>query len=239
MNYARAELLDHLAAHYAVGALTTHARKRFERLRQALPAADRAAHSWERRLAALSVSIPAVKPPRAVWQAIERRIGGSRTAAPTGWRVWLLPAIGFAFGIVATAGLVRLYPAALLPADKVVAQRDAVPASYVGLLSDSDGVPTVLASSTRHGKRLSIKFLKPFTPPAGKVMQLWAVPRDGAPFRLGTISPGEHSSLTLADTSERLLSKVTLLAVSLEDPSDNSGPSPSPFVLAGHCVKLW
>jgi anti-sigma-K factor RskA len=65
------------------------------------------------------------------------------------------------------------------------------------------------------------------------------LPRDGAPFRLGTIPPGEHGSVPLADTSERLLSNVTLLAVSLEDASDNAGPSPSAFVLAGHCVKLW
>jgi anti-sigma-K factor RskA len=240
MNYARVELLDHLAAHYAVGAMTPRVRKRFERLRQALPAAEGAAQSWERRLAPLSVSVPAVEPPRAVWQAIERRIAGPGTiGTSSGWMMWLVSAIGFALGIVATVELVRLYPSALVPVDKAVSQRDAIPASYVGLLADSDGVPTVLASSTRFGNRLSIKFLKPFTPPPGKVMQLWALPRDGAPFRLGTISPGEHAALTLADTSERLLSNVTLLAVSLEDASDNTGPAPSPFVLAGHCVKLW
>jgi anti-sigma-K factor RskA len=239
MNYGRAELLDHLAAHYAVGAMTPRVRRRFERLRQALPAAERAAQSWERRLASLSVSVPAVNPPPAVWQVIERRIGASRTPMTfAGWRAWLMPAMGFAFGIVATVGLVRLYPAALVPLDRV-SQRDTIPASYVGLLTDGDGVPTVLASSTRLGKRMSIKFLKPFTPPPGKVMQLWALPREGAPFRLGTISPGEHSSFTLADTSERLLSNVTLLAVSLENASDNASPSPSPFVLTGHCAKLW
>jgi len=240
MNYARVELLDHLAAHYAVGAMTTRVRKRFERLRQALPAAERAAQSWERRLAPLSVSVPAAKPPRAVWRAIERRIAGSRpSGTSSGWMMWLTPAMGFALGIVATVVLVRLYPNALVTVDRAVPQPDAIPASYVGLLSDADGVPTVLASSTRFGKRLSIKFLKPFAPPPGKVMQLWALPRNGAPFRLGTISPGEHGSLTLADTSERLLSNVTLLAVSLEDASDNTAPAPSPFVLAGHCVKLW
>jgi anti-sigma-K factor RskA len=173
-------------------------------------------------------------------RTIERRLGGSRaTGISTGWTKWLMPAVGFAFGVVATVGLVRLYPTLLMPTDGAVSQRDAIPASYVGLLADGDGVPTVLASSTRFGRKMSIKFLKPFTPPPGKVMQLWALPRDGAPFRLGTIPPGEHGSVPLADTSERLLSNVTLLAVSLEDASDNAGPSPSAFVLAGHCVKLW
>lgn len=240
MNYDRTELLDHLAAHNAVGAMTARVRKRFERLRRTLPAAERAAQSWERRLASLSVSVPAVNPPRAVWQAIERRMGGSRTTETSrGWMRWLMPAVGFAFGIVATVGLIRLYPTALVPGDGAVAARDAIPASYVGLLTDAEGLPTVLASSTRYGKRMSIKFLKPFTPPPGKVMQLWALPREGAPFRLGTIAPGEHASFTLADTSEHLLSNVTRLAVSLEDAADSANPSPSRFVLTGHCVKLW
>jgi anti-sigma-K factor RskA len=175
-----------------------------------------------------------------VWQAIERRIGGS-PAAPTasGWRTWLLPATGFAFGVVATVALVRLHPASWVSVDGAVSRSDAIPASYVGLLTDGDGVPTVLASSPRFGKRMSIKFLKPFVPPAGKLMRLWALPKEGTPFQLGTIPPGEKGSLDLADTSERLFSNVTLLAVSLEDAAGNAGPSPSSFVLVGHCVKLW
>jgi anti-sigma-K factor RskA len=240
MNYDRAELLEPLAARYAVGAMTPRVRKRFERLRQVIPAAERAAQSWERKLASLSVSVPAVSPPRSVWQGIERRIGGSQTTATApGWMTWLVPAVGFAFGIVATVGLVRLYPAAFVPQDRAVAQRDAIPASYVGLLTDGNGAPTVLASSTRYGRTMSIKFLKPFMPPAGKLMQLWALPKEGVPFRLGIVPAGEHGSFTMADTSERLLSNVSYLAVSLEDASANAGPSPSEFVLSGHCVKLW
>jgi anti-sigma-K factor RskA len=220
--------------------MTPRVRERFERLRLAHPDAERAAQFWEHRLASLSVSIPAVKPPRAVWEGIERRIGGRRTGrVSTGWKAWLMPAVGFAFGVVATVALVRLYRAAWGPMNGTIAQRDAIPASYVGLLTDTNGVPMVLASSTRYGRKMSIKFLKPFIPPPGKVMQLWALPREGAAFRLGNIPQGEHTSFVLADTSERLLSNVTRLAVSLEDASDNAGPSPSPFVLTGHCVKLW
>jgi anti-sigma-K factor RskA len=240
MNYSRPDLLDHLAAHYVLGAMTTRVRRRFERLRKSHPAVERAAQSWERRLAPLSVSVPTVKPPPGAWLAIERRLGGSRTTRKSiGWKAWLMPATAFAFGVVATLGLVRIYPTALAPVDGAAVQRDAVPASYVGLLTDADGVPTVLASSTRYGKRMSIKFLRPFTPPPGKIMQLWALPREGAPFRLGTVPPGDHSSFTLSDTSERLLSNVTRLAVSLENDSDVAGTTPSPFVLTGHCVKLW
>jgi len=240
MNYSREEILEHLASHYSVGAMSARVRRRFERLRKTLPAAERAAQSWERRLAPLSASVPTVEPPRAVWQAIERRIGAAPASrAASGWKMWFLPALGFAFGVAVTAGLVRLYPAQVAPAGGTLSQRDVIPASYVGLLTDGEGAPIVLASSTRFGRQLSIKFLKPFAPPPGKLMQLWALPKDGAPIRIGTIPPGQKVSLTLADTSERLFANVTLLAVSLEDASGNAVASPSPFVLAGHCVKLW
>jgi anti-sigma-K factor RskA len=226
MNYGRPELLDRLAAEYALGSMTARVRRRFLRLRRTLPAAERAAQIWERRLAALSVSVPAVDPPSRVWQAIEHRTRSKTTSRKSsGWMSWLAPAMAFAFGVIS--------------ADAIIAQRDTVPASYVGLLTDGEGLPTVLASSTRHGTRMSIKFLRPFTPPAGMSMQLWALPKEGAPFRLGTIPPGDRSSFTLVDTSEHLLSAVTRLAVSLEAASADAPPSPSPFVLTGHCVKLW
>jgi len=37
MNYDNPEVLDHLAAEYVFGSLSSRARRRFERLRQRLP----------------------------------------------------------------------------------------------------------------------------------------------------------------------------------------------------------
>src|SRR5207245_7060947 len=63
-------------------------------------------------------------------------------------------------------------------------QSDVLPQSYVGLLTDSAGKPTVLASSKRHGKVMTVKLLQPVAIPAGTVAQLWALPKDGsAAFR--------------------------------------------------------
>ena len=99
MNYDRADLLDRLAAEYVFGSMTSRARRRFERLRVELPAAESAARAWERRLMPLAQSVPPEAPPPRVWQGIDRRTGGARRAE-TGWRAWLKPALGFAFGQV-------------------------------------------------------------------------------------------------------------------------------------------
>ncbi len=247
MNYDRPDLLDRLAAEYVLGSMTLRARRRFERLRVALPSAEAAARDWERRLMPLSDAVPVEAPPAGTWQSIDRRTGGAaardprsaaRAAGPS-WMAWLKPALGFAFGVVATIGLLRVDPGALLPIDAIVQQRGTLPPSYVGLLTDAQNNPVLLLSSTRQGRLLSIKRLVPVDVPAGAVPVLWALPRDGAPFALGALPAGDHAVLMLADTSEKLFANVPRLAVSLERAAPAPGAAPAAFLLSGHCVKLW
>jgi anti-sigma-K factor RskA len=244
MNYDRPELLDRLAAEYALGTLSRQARRRFDRLRATLPAADRAAQQWEARVAPLSAPVPPAKPSPELWSAIEKRTGASpRSSSPSraarGWLGWLTPALGVAFGALATIGIVRMYPDRVLPLEALVQERGELPQSYVGLLTDRDGAPVVLASSTRHGRTLSIKLLKPIVVPAGKVAQLWALPAGAAPFPVGVVPASGKATITLPDTSEKLFSNVPRLAVSFEDRPASRGAAPSEFILSGHCVKLW
>jgi anti-sigma-K factor RskA len=239
MNYDNAELLDRLAAEYVFGSMTPLARRRFQRLRRQLPAADAAALAWERRLMPLSSVVPSSLPSPGVWDAIERRTGSARSAPARGWRAWLQPALGLAFGVLATIGFVKLYPDALVPIDSIVQSRDTLPQSYVGLLTDAQSNPVLLLSSMRHGRVLSVKRLRPFAPPAGRVAVLWALPQNGAPFVVGVVPPGDHATLPLADESEKLFFTVPRLAVSFEAAPPAAGATPSEFVLSGHCVKLW
>jgi len=245
VNYDRPELLDKLASEYVLGTLRGRARRRFEQVLRAHPAARSTVHAWEDRLGRLASSVAPVKPPDRVWAAIEARlIPAPRAAvqAPSGWRAWIRPLAGFAFGAVFAIGLVVNDPGRFVSVDDVAQSRQALPQSYVGLLVNDAGDPTLLASSTRYGRRLTVKFLRPVDP-AGKVIQLWALPREGAPFPVGVVKPAKppaSTTLDLADTSERLFSNVSRLAVSLEDAPAAGGALPSgPFVLAGNCVKLW
>lgn len=124
-------------------------------------------------------------------------------------------------------------------------QREALPASYVGLLLDPGGKPAVLASSRRQGHQISVKLLQPLAVPAGQVAQLWGLPKDGsAPFPIGQVPPNEKAggsvSLPLADSAEKLFFNTSRLAVSLEAAPAKPGDKPSgDYVLSGHCVKLW
>jgi anti-sigma-K factor RskA len=242
MNYDRPELLDRLAAEYVFGMMSARVRRRFQAIQRALPSARQAVQTWERRLTPLARSVPPEQPSTAAWDAIERRTGGqaSRPVAPaSAWLAWLKPVLGVAFGAVATLGLVRLYPTAVVPVDVIVQQRGTLPESYVGLLTDAANNPVVLASSTRHGRTLSIKMLRKVEVPAGKVLQLWALPKEGVAFPLGVVPSDGKGTIQMADTSEKLLSSVPRLAVSIEDAAARPGGTPAPFLLTGNCVKLW
>src|SRR3954469_14892641 len=158
-------------------------------------------------------SIPPEQPPASAWSAIERRIGGQPVPAKSGsWLAWLKPLAGFAFDVLATIGLVRLHPEGIVNIDRVVQEYAALPASYVGLLTDAANNPVVLASSMRYGKMMSIKMLRKVDVPTGKVLQLWAVPPDAAPFPLGVVPAEGKSTFEMADTSQNLLSRVAKLA---------------------------
>lgn len=238
MKYDNPELLERLAAEYVFGSLPSRARRRFERLRQRLPAAEKAVLDWERRLMPLSGTVPSERPPARVWEAIDERTGGRARRASIGSWGWLRPALGFAFGVLATLGIVRLFPD-VMPIEAIVQERGTLPQSYVGLLTDAQNNAVLLASSTRYGRVLSIKRLRPVEVPPGRVAVLWALPRDAAPFPVGVVPLAEKATLTLADTSEKLFSNVPQLAVSFETGMPAPGAMPSPFVLTGHCVKLW
>jgi anti-sigma-K factor RskA len=143
---------------------------------------------------------------------------------------------------VLTFSLVQVMPGAFVSLDNLAQREQALPQSYVGLLLDGEGMPTLLISSTRHGSRVTVKSLRPVTVPSGKVAQVWALPKEGAPFPIGVATPTKPPGSTTFDmsaSSEKLLSAVTRLAVSFEDAPVQATAAPAAFVLSGPCVKLW
>lgn len=244
MNYERVDLLERLASEYVLGTLVGGARRRFDKVLMASPSARAAVRQWEQRLQPLADSVPAVEPPSRVWAAIEGRVASgilARRARQSWWSNLWKPALGFAFGAALTFALVQLVPSAFVSLEGLAQREQALPQSYVGLLLDREGAPTLLISSTRHGTRVTVKSLRAVAVPAGKIARVWALPKEGAPFAIGVITPAKppgNTSFELAASSEKLLSNVTRLAVSFEDSSAGPG-APGEFVLSGHCVKLW
>lgn len=242
MNYLRPERLDALAREYALGTLAGPARRRFERVLRESPAATLAVQVWQHRLGQLAGELPPLAPREAVWRGLEQRLFAppapaaapslrSRLAALLSGRV-----LGGALaGLLAGVVLIRTEPQLA----GLEVQREALPASYVGLLSDAAGTPTVLLSSRRHGRTLTAKLLQPIAVPPGRVAQLWALPKDGAPFPVGVLPATGTGVVALPDTSEKLFFHVARLGVSLEERPAAAGAAPGAFVVSGPCVKLW
>jgi anti-sigma-K factor RskA len=243
MNYLLPERLDRLAREYALGTLAGPARRRFERLLRQAPAAMRAVGAWQERLGGLAGAVPPVQPRESVWRRLEERLFVSARVAPRGPLQWLWGVLsvrtlgGVLAGVLLGVALLRFQPELI----GMEPQSDVLPQSYVGLLLDAAGKPTVLASSKRHGRLMTVKLLQPVIIPAGSVAQLWALPKDGgAAFPVGVVPGSGTASFALADTSEKLFFDVSRLAVSIEAAAARTGDKPTgDFVLSGHCVKLW
>ena len=247
MNLLHPLRLRALARDYALGTLVGGARRRFERLLQASPEARAEVTRWQEELASLAAALPPLQPREQVWQNISQRLGlrnlhtdqSPATAKRRRWwdgRVLGGALAGALASLMASTVLLHNNPAWL----GLDAQRDELPASYVGLLSDASGTPTVLLSSRRHGRVLTAKLLQALPAPAGQVRLLWAFPKGGgAPFLVGTVPASGSASLPLGDTSEKLFFKVDRLGVSLEAADTTpSGPTGA-LVVSGPCVKLW
>lgn len=244
MNYLQPERLDRLAREYALGTLNGGARRRFERVLALSPAASLAVAVWQERLAVLSQSLPPMQPREAVWRGLEGRLfaavapqRGKGLRELLGRLLTARSLAGALAGVLLSTAVLRLQPEwiGLQP------QTETLPASYVGLLIDTDGRPALLASSLRHGRVLTVKLLQPLAMPAGRVAQLWALPKDGsAAIPIGVVPAGGSASLALSDTSEKLFFNVSRLAISIEAAPARPGNAPSgAFVWSGHCVKLW
>lgn len=252
MNYLLPERLDRLAREYALGTLAGPARRRFERVLQSSPAAVQAVDAWRQRLAVLDLATVPRQPPAANWHRIEQRLFGApppaqaAAATASAWQR-LQQALrgllsgrtlsGALAGLLLCALLVRVAPGLL----GLEPRADALPASYVGLLLDAGGKPTLVASSRRQGRQLTVKLLQPLAVPTGQVAQLWALPKDGgAPVAVGVVPASGSARIALPDSSEKLFFTVSQLAVSFEPAPVQAGGAPSgPFALIGHCVKVW
>jgi anti-sigma-K factor RskA len=247
VNYLLPERLDRLAREYALGTLAGPARRRFERVMRTSPAAGMAVAVWQQRLSVLELGTVPKPPPETTWRSLEQRLFPVAAPAtplrPPGALHWVRGlfsgrVLGSAVaGALLCVVLLRLQPGMI----GMEPQTDALPQSYVGLLLDAGGKPTLLASSRRQGRLLTVKMLQPIVIPPGQVAQLWALPKDGsAAFPVGTVPDKGSARIALPDASEKLFFSVSQLAVSLEAAPAAAGAKPSAdYVLIGHCVKLW
>ncbi len=177
------------------------------------------------------------------------RWGGSKPAGswwnPAGswWKSNGFGLGGLTAGVLAASALFFTVPTLFVTSDQIAMRTgEKLPQSYVGLLTDAQGNGKLLVSSLRQGKTMTIKVIGPITTPATGRLVMWAVPADlaknGPAFVLGNVPATGSAVSQLPDTSEKLLSKVSKLIVTVETEPNPAQPSGT-LVYSGNCAKLW
>ena len=221
------ELRERLAAEYALGTLRGRARERLKRWLRDDPELAREVAQWEARLAPMASAVAPVTPPRRVWKEIEGRLAPKAARTSSLWKALGLVASGAAAALLVVAVLFRP-PAAM-------------PASYIAVLSDpKTNQPVLVATAERGETVLRVNTLDPAIHVAGRSLELWALPKGGAPRSLGLVSSGERNNIKLATVADKSLGDVPALAISLEPQGGSpTGQPTGPVLYTGPCVKYW
>jgi anti-sigma-K factor RskA len=234
MDYLKPQRLDELAAEYVLGTLSRASRARMARLARGNETVAAALRSWENRLLPLLESLPPVSPPGRVWPAILGRIRDQRESASiwTNLGLWRgLTLAGFATALALV--VVLLTPRPEMPLETLVA-----------VLAGQDARPALVVSADRSGRTLTLKAVAPVQPVSDRVLQLWALPEQGAPRSLGLI-PASGAGLgvvrvNLPTPAGQALQNIPALAVSLEPPGGSpTGLPTGPVLYSGPIQRLY
>lgn len=249
------ELLDRLAAAYAIGTLRGGARRRFEALARERAPVRAAALVWQSRVASMTELEPAVTPSPAVWTRIHNLIEAEREqaamvaaraepapTAPGGWwrslALWRgaagAGALATVLAVVTTVGLRDRMEAQI---DELQAKLSAQPQiEYVAVLNDEQASASMLVTFDPKNRRLTLQRVGGYQEAADKSLQLWALPPDSKPRSLGVLTQERLLQLAAAEGDVR---EVPTLAVSLEPkggvPSE-TGPT-GPVLFKGALIQ--
>ncbi|CAJ0694731.1 hypothetical protein LMG18102_01998 [Ralstonia mannitolilytica] len=214
------ELVDKLAAEYAVGTLRAGARRRFEQIIRHDAATRATVERWQRYLADLPALQPATAPLPDILRRIEVQLGWREPASQQKalWqRLW--QGAGFWRSATAVAAMVA---AVAIGLNLRLAQqlREAPVANAVAVLQDAQAQAAVLVTWDARTGTLSLKRLDATPLNTEQALQLWALPPGGHPQSLGVI--GHQRAVRL--TVPQRLRQVPALAISVEP----RGGSPNP-----------
>lgn len=222
MNYLKEETLNALAAEYVVGTLRGKARLRYQKLMMQYQAVSDATAQWEQYLAGFNDTVEPVKPPKVVWEEIQRRLGHSvpndtsaqivdfEQAKHHRWRG--LSILSTAAALVLAVLLVVMQPA---PVEDV---------SHIAVVNNADNTPLWIIEVSP--STMDVKVTDAFTALTDKDYELWMVPANGeAPISLGLMPEMDSDSRVTPDIL--LDSSIAALAVSLEAPGGSKTGSPT------------
>jgi anti-sigma-K factor RskA len=221
MNYRNHELLEQLAAEYALGTLRGPARQRFERLLPEHPDALAAVRRWEDRFVELASNIAPVQPPATVWSQIQNRLrhGKARSGVLAGW--WGSPR----FALAAVVAILALGIALRLSVDTE-------PTRVIAKISTEQQSEWWRIEASESSEQLIVIASGAITADAAHAYELWALPDSGAaPVSLGLMPQTGTRELSLNQAQRAALRQAGKLAISLEPRGGSPTGAPTGQVL--------
>ena len=233
-------LLDKLAASYALGTLRGGARRRLETLARGSITIRVAIHCWQERFAVMTELEKSVSPAPHVWTRIQNLLSAqSAVASPAqsqsnalqlGILANLRKGINFWRGVglagIAAAGVasVAMLVSNSQHADQLsltrtqvgqlTAQLKATPkVQYVAVLADDKAIASLLVTFDSSTQQFTVKRVGDYKEAAEKSLQLWALPKGGAPQSLGVLAADKVNNLKALDAQ---VNQIPTLAISLE-----------------------
>ena len=237
------ELLDRLAASYALGTLRGGARRRFESLARQSATVRAAALIWQERFASMTELQAVDKPSANVWKRIENLLDARPGAMSPkenamldklrrglGW--WRGAAVATALaGVAAVVVGVNLSREVASRDDQLAqvkqqgtqlaaqnvqlaARMQAMPEiQYVAVLANDQSSPSVLVTFDPKRNMMTFKRVGGFQEGPDKSLQLWALMPSGGPKSLGVLGVQPVMQMTAAEGEVK---QMPMLAVSLE-----------------------
>jgi anti-sigma-K factor RskA len=211
MNYQGPQLLDELAAQYALGTLRGSARQRFERLCRSEPAALIALHRWEDRLVGLMTEIKPVQPPQAVWQKVRQRLGHGGHEERDGvfgklfgW--WSRSQLAMAVGLAAIALTIAVVTYVSIPQSQLLAT-----------IANEQQTALWRVEAVKDRAKLVVTRSANAALDPNRDYELWALLDSGAaPVSLGLLPKNGARDLQLSAAQPLALGGASKIAVSLE-----------------------
>lgn len=252
------ETVDRLASSYALGTLRGGARRRFETLARKHPPVRAAALTWQARIGGIGeLQVPEPPHPN-VWIRIDnlvraqQQLQARRPAEPApaqrhtaqarrgpaalAW--WRGAALA---GACASVLAVVIGWSLLRDADTRVAQLQArllatPQTAYVAVLQDDKSSASMLVTFDPVHHRLTLQRVGPYQEALDRSLQLWALPRSGAPRSLGVL---EREPLARLAAGEADVQGVASLAISLEPRGGvpSAGGPTGPVLFSGTLIR--
>lgn len=238
MKYNHPDLRHALAASHVLGTLRGAARRRFVRLMETDAPLRELVAQWEAFLTPLADRVQPVEPPARVWKAIEARIARSQPAGATKlqaasegwwenlafWRNWGLAATGLAAALLVSTLVFR-------PAPVPVPEP-----AMVAVLSTPENVPRMIVE--QKPGMLQVKMVKGWPTLTENDIELWVVPKEGAPRSLGVVNAMQDTEVRKPEL-DRLLADGAAFAISKEPKGGSpSGAPTGPILCSGVIAKV-